>query len=145
MPSVKPPPVLISEIPIGTHSQYASWHDYLQEVDALLPQEHPHIVAAIPAARPPKHFSHLNQIPFFDVRTLSWSWFLSPPYEAYDIPFSSSYFLQMLHGSKKFALYQSHELVESKEARVLQSLFTLHEDLQEMIQFVKARCTVQKA
>ena len=142
-------PVLLADFPAAYHETYAKNASYIEKTQQLLPTG-PALPLSFLSSLSAQSVSHLEDLPFFDCKTLSWSLFDKPRVELSTYPFSARYFSWIENTRKKFANHlKSRE--DKKDSgdhlaeKALTSLFDLHETLFEIVHFINMRRTVQKA
>lgn len=139
-------PTLVHALPIQAHETYAE--NRAAETASRLPK-HPNISLVVPGTFPSATISYLQTIPFFDLTTLSWSFFYTPQQHIASIRyfFSDSYFYTIERAEKKFRVFLANEekTAPEQECKALSSLFEVHSKIEAMIRFINARRTIQKA
>lgn len=144
-------PVLFNSFPMDAHKHYARSVEYEQATQSTLPLKHTNSFS-LPSTLSTASTSHLQDLPFFDCKTLSWSFFEKPPllFTSFSYYFSEHYFSWVRKSAKKFQEFvknraKKQEESDDKAEKALFSLFELHENLSEIMTFIETRRTVQKA
>ena len=144
-------PVLFDCFPADAHENYARSVEYGKANHSTLPLQ-PTNSFSPPSTLSSTSVSFLQDLPFFDCKTLSWSFFEKPPllFTSFSYFFSDHYFSWVKKSAIKFQTFMKNrakkqEEEDDKAERALFSLFELHENLAEIMSFIEAKRTVQKA